>query len=159
VLRAVPSGFALVRSILRRASEVGRSVIDLRRADKSPTDPVKHAPEDALLDLARQLEPDGGMPGQDDFERMVRSLVAILAFLIEGHTITAGAFRAHVQRLMHFLETSRFPSLSTQKRDTLDATLAWIKEGKKPTRSLPELLSWKVGKAWEQTRRLVAGGV
>jgi hypothetical protein len=159
MLRAVRSGFAPVRSRLGWASEVGRLANDLRRAAKSPTDPVKLPLEDALLELARRPEPDGGMPGQDDFERMARSLVASLAFLIKGHTSTAGAFRAHVQRLMHLLEISKFPSLSTQKRDALDATFAWIKEIKKPTRSLPELLSWKVEEDWEQARRILAGGV
>jgi hypothetical protein len=99
------------------------------------------APEDALLDLAQQIEPDGGMPGENEFERMVHSLVAILAFFVEGHTRASGAFRAHVQRLMHFLENSKFSSLSTQNRVALGAVLEWIRKGNKPTQSLSEILS------------------
>jgi len=114
------------------------------------------APEDALLDLAQQIEPDGGMPGENEFERMVHSLVAILAFVVEGHTRATGAFRAHVQRLMHFLEDSKFSSLSTQNRDALGAVLEWIRKGNKPTQSLSEILSWKVDEAWEQMTKFAA---
>jgi Ca-activated chloride channel family protein len=113
------------------------------------------APEDMLLDLARQLEPDGGMAGKNDFERVVRSLVAVLAFLIEGHTTAAGAFRTHVQRLMHFLETSAFPSLDTQQRRTLDDTLAWIKKGIAPPWKLGDLLACEEKEAWGRITRLV----
>jgi hypothetical protein len=116
------------------------------------------APEDALLDLARQLESDGGMPGKGDFERMVRSLVAVLAFLIEGHTSSTGAFRAHVQRLMHFLETSKFPASSAQHREGLSAALAWIEQGNKPNWPLSELLAWNVDEAWKRIMQIVAGG-
>jgi len=86
------------------------------RIERERIESVRHrqdvaAPEDLLLDLARKLEPDGGMPGRDDFERFVRSIVAVLAFMIEGHTATVGAFRTHVQRLMRFLDTSAVPAL------------------------------------------------
>jgi Mg-chelatase subunit ChlD len=112
------------------------------------------APEDMLMDLAGQLEPDGGMPGKSEFERVVRSLVAVLAFLIEGHTTTAGAFRTHVQRLMRFLETSAFPSLNTQQRRTLNEVLGWIKKGLTPPWKLGDLLAWKEKEAWERITKL-----
>jgi Ca-activated chloride channel family protein len=114
------------------------------------------APEDILLDLAAQLEPDGGMAGKNDFERLVRSLVAVLAFLIEGHTTAAGAFRSHVPRLMHFLETFAFPSLNTPQRRTLNEALAWIKKGVAPPWKLAELLACPEKEAWDRITRLVA---
>jgi Ca-activated chloride channel family protein len=112
-------------------------------------------PEDMLLDLAQQLEPDGGMPGKNDFERVVRSLVAVLAFLIEGHTATDGAFRTHVQRLMHFLETSAFHSLDTQQRRTLNDALGWIKKGTAPPWKLGDLLAWEETEALDRLMKLV----
>ena len=108
-----------------------------------------------LLDLARQIEPDGGMPGMNDFERVVRSLVAVLAFLIEGQTTMAGAFRNHVQRLMHFLETSPFPSLSTQQRRPLNNALGWIKKGNAPPWKLEDLLACEEREAWDRVTKLV----
>jgi len=146
------------QSALTRASRVVLSAMRPKPAAVSPPREEKRAPEDALLDLARQLESDGGMPGKGDFERMVRSVVAVLAFLIEGHTSSTGAFRAHVQRLMRYLETSKFPALGAQHRDGLSATLAWIKQGKKPNWQLSELLAWKVDEAWKRTMQIVAGG-
>jgi hypothetical protein len=113
------------------------------------------APEDMLLDLAGELEPDGGMAGKSDFERVLRSLVAVLAFLIEGHTTTAGAFRTHVQRLMHFLETSAFPSLNTEQRQTLKGALEWIRKGVAPPWQLGELLACEEKEAWDRITRLV----
>jgi len=97
------------------------------------------------------------MPGKNDFERMVRSLVAVLAFLIEGHTSSSGAFRAHVQRLMRYLETAKFPALRTQDRDGLSAALAWIKQGKKPNWGLTELLGWKADEAWTRIAQICSG--
>jgi Ca-activated chloride channel family protein len=111
--------------------------------------------EDLLLDLARKLEPDGGMPGKNDFERVVRSLVAVLAFMIEGHTASAGAFRAHVERLLRFLETSAFPDLSARDRKIYTKALTWIKKNPKPAWKLSELLAWKESEAWKRIRQAV----
>jgi Ca-activated chloride channel family protein len=145
-------------SLVARASEAVRSATSLQRTVAPPASRGKLTPEDALLDLARQLEPDGGMPGKNDFERVVHSLVAVLAFLIEGHTTTAGAFRVHVQRLMQFLESSTFPSLAARDRQALNDALARIRKGTKLPFPLCELLSWKVEEAWERTTRALGGG-
>jgi Ca-activated chloride channel family protein len=123
------------------------------KAEKVP--PSAPEPEDLLMDLAQQLEPDGGMPGKNDSERVVRSLAAVLALLIEGHTPTAGAFRNHAQRLMRFLETSAFPSLITRERRTLNDALAWIKKGVAPPWKPEELLAWKETEAWKRIAKLV----
>ena len=111
-----------------------------------------------LLDLARQLEPDGGMPGKNDSERAERSLIAVLAFLIEGHTATAGAFRTHVQRLLHFLEASELPGLSDLQRRVLGSALARIKRGDAPPKwEVGELLACKDRKAWAKIAEFTTG--
>ena len=58
----------------------------------------------ALVALASALEPDGGMPGNTDEERVLATILALLQFLAEGHSASGGAFRAHVKRLVKFLE-------------------------------------------------------
>ncbi len=59
---------------------------------------------DPLMDLASELEPDGGMPGDSDSVRAARSVAAVLALVAAGHTLTGGAFRSHVARLVKFLK-------------------------------------------------------
>jgi hypothetical protein len=44
------------------------------------------------------------MPGRDEEERVQAAILALLAFLAEGHTERSGTFRSHVRRLMGFLE-------------------------------------------------------
>jgi hypothetical protein len=58
----------------------------------------------ALMALASTLEPDGGMPGKTDEERLLATVLALLQFLDAGHSVSGGAFRAHVKRLVEFLE-------------------------------------------------------
>jgi hypothetical protein len=58
-----------------------------------------------LVDLATMLEPDGGMPGDSPSMRAGRTIAAVLAFVAAGHTLTAGAFRLHVARLVGFLKS------------------------------------------------------
>jgi len=61
--------------------------------------------ENPLVDLAAMLEPDGGMPGDGPDTRARRTIAALLAFVAEGHTLTTGAFRVHVARLVRFLKS------------------------------------------------------
>jgi hypothetical protein len=58
-----------------------------------------------LVDLAAMLEPDGGMPGENSEVRTARTMAAVLAFVAAGHTLTAGAFRLHVTRLVGFIKS------------------------------------------------------
>lgn len=67
------------------------------------------SPEDVLLELARRLEPDGGMPGADAEARVLASVPALLVFLQAGHTDRTGAFRLQVRRLVEFLEQATLP--------------------------------------------------
>ncbi len=64
--------------------------------------------DDGLLRLASCLEPDGGLSGKSDEERAQATVLALLRFLAEGHSAKAGAFRAHVKRMIKFLERSGF---------------------------------------------------
>ncbi len=59
-----------------------------------------------LVPLASKIEPDGGMPGKTDEERVLATVTALLAFLAAGNSETSGTFRAHVKRLIEFLEKS-----------------------------------------------------
>ena len=73
---------------------------------KSPTpasDTELESSDDVLINLASQLEPDGGMPGQNGAERAARSAAVLLALVAAGHTLTTGAFRSHVARLVQYL--------------------------------------------------------
>jgi hypothetical protein len=62
--------------------------------------------QSALVELAARIEPDGGMPGKTEEERVLRSILAVLQFLAGGHSPRSGAFRKHVERLVKFLEAA-----------------------------------------------------
>jgi hypothetical protein len=68
---------------------------------------AKESPDDKLLNLAAEIEPDGGMPGATISERILRSIAAMLAFVASGHTLTSGAFRTHLNRLASFLKSAQ----------------------------------------------------
>jgi Ca-activated chloride channel family protein len=63
--------------------------------------------DDILMDLACRLQPDGGLPGKDDQERLLHSLVLLAVLLSAGHTPRQGALRTHVARLVAYLESLR----------------------------------------------------
>jgi Ca-activated chloride channel family protein len=67
--------------------------------------PESLVPAHVLFDLAARMESDGGMPGSDVESRALASLLALLAFLSEGHTPSKGAFRLHVAKLLSFLKS------------------------------------------------------
>jgi Ca-activated chloride channel family protein len=92
-------GKSRLRSMFSRSksAEMFDSIVASSPAPK-PADPV-----DRLLDLAAQIEPDGGMPGRSFDERISSTLAALRDFLREGHTSKSGAFRSHVKRLAEFL--------------------------------------------------------
>ena len=71
---------------------------------------------DDLMNLAAQLQPDGGMPGKDVSDRVAKTIAALREFLAHGHSIHSGAFRGHVQRLVEYLESVRGLSAQEQER-------------------------------------------
>jgi hypothetical protein len=101
------------------------------KAAASPAPPVPSVPfsttEDSLLDLAAQLDSDGGMPGRDSEERAGNTIAALCAFLAHGHTPRSGAFRSHVSRMVGFL--AGLAGLSQQRRQLVDIVLAHASRG------------------------------
>ena len=97
------------------------------RRDAVP--PVKTA-EDILLDLASGMEPDGGMPGNNRESRVSATIVALLAFLSQGHTPTCGAFRSHVARLESFLQS--LTGLSSHLQQVVSAVTELARKGTAP---------------------------
>jgi len=82
------------------------------------------------VDLAAMLEPDGGMPGKSPEVRVSRTSAAIFAFVAQGHTLTAGAFRVHVARLVAFLKSV---NVATDKEKRLiEEALDAARTGKAP---------------------------
>jgi hypothetical protein len=97
------------------------------RRDAVP--PVKTA-EDILLDLASGMEPDGGMPGNNRESRVSATIVALLAFLSQGHTPARGAFRSHVARLESFLQS--LTGLSSHLQQVVSAVIQLARKGTAP---------------------------
>jgi len=89
---------------------------------------------DTLLESAIHLEPDGGASGQNAEERALNTVRALLQFLSQAHTPSEGAFRAHVERMVRFLET-----LDVRK-ELLSRVIAFARAGKKP--HLAPVNSW-----------------
>lgn len=72
-----------------------------------------------LLGLASSLEPDGGMPGKDEEERVLATILALLQFLAAGYGAKSGVFRVHVGKMIGFLRSA------LQRAET---DLAWGKD-------------------------------
>jgi hypothetical protein len=47
------------------------------------------------------------MPGKSEEERVLATILALLQFLAGGHSADGGPFRAHVKRMIEFLEKSK----------------------------------------------------
>lgn len=105
-VKALPSeGHA----IYRKGFSLGRFIQDKFRAkaELHVEDDSKITGDDsqaALMALASSLEPDGGMPGKTEEERLLATILALLQFLAGGHSASGGAFRSHVKRVVAFLE-------------------------------------------------------
>ena len=100
--------------------------MDVKRSeDKTET------AEDVLIEIASQLEPDGGMPGQDEKQRVTRSIAALYAFISHGHTPGTGAFRSHVARLLEFLKNS--DNLHATEKRIVERVFAAASTGHAPT--------------------------
>jgi hypothetical protein len=86
--------------------------------------------EDVLLDLASRMESDGGMPGKDRESRAIATVIAVLAFLSQGHSPAGGAFRSHVSRLVSFLKS--LTSLSSRQQRVVGAVIELARRGSAP---------------------------
>lgn len=86
--------------------------------------------EETLLDLASHMDPDGGMPGENAELRASATVIALLAFLSQGHTPTRGAFRSHVARLVSFLKS--LTGLSIHQQQVVEAVIEMARKGTTP---------------------------
>ena len=118
------------KSLFRFAKlgEAGDLEVDARQ----PHYRVGESAEDPLLDLAAQLEPDGGMPGKDLSSRVARSIATLLAFVDAGHTMSSGALRSHVTRLIKFL--SSLTGLPAAEKILSEKAVAMANSGRAPHR-------------------------
>jgi Ca-activated chloride channel homolog len=96
----------------------------------APSSEAAGTAESILLDLAASMDSDGGMPGPDGEARAGAAVAALLAFLSHGHTLSRGAFRSHVARLVAFLTLSA--GLSNRRQETVAAVVAWARKGAAP---------------------------
>ena len=117
------------RAVYRKGFSLRRLMPGKVRMEQEAMKPVKihdavsvvDDSQAALMILASSLEPDGGMPGKSEEERLEATILALIQFLAAGHSVSGGAFRAHVKRLVEFLE-------------------AWLKRsGERPGKSAGEL--------------------
>jgi hypothetical protein len=123
--RAAPGGKpAFSRSSVRlsRRTDAVKVPADKARAAKSA--------EDILLDLASRMDSDGGMPGKNRESRAIATVIAVLAFLSQGHSPTGGAFRSHVVRLVSFLRS--LTGLSSRRQEVVAAVIELARKGTAP---------------------------
>lgn len=140
------SYFALPASRLRSAQKVPYQQPAARQACARPRLPV-----DELLELAVAIEPDGGMPGSTEEDRVLATLLALLRFLGQGHSTASGSFRPHVEQLVKFLQ-AHVSSLSRDRGAVVEAVIEMAEAGQ----SLPGEWGTVAGSAatkWRQIRR------
>jgi Ca-activated chloride channel homolog len=89
-------------------------------------------PDDLLIVLAGMLEPDGGMPGKNEVQRIVNSVAALAFFVAQGNTKNSGPFRVHVDKLLRFLTAERLQKLDTSCANLVAGVLQAIDQGRTP---------------------------
>jgi len=109
--------------------------------------------EDILLELASRMDSDGGMPGKNPEWRAGASMVALLAFVSQGHTRTRGAFRSHVARIESFLES--LAGLSKHQQEVVGAVLELARKGTAPSGDWMTLARAS-GDHWKEVERSLA---
>ena len=123
----------------KQAQQARKTIEEFKTNPKGPyfqirwfsdkTRPAQTA-EDILLDLASRMDSDGGMPGENRESRASATVIALLAFLSQGHTPTRGAFRSHVGRLVSFLKS--LTSLPSHEQQIVDAVIELAYKGTAP---------------------------
>jgi Ca-activated chloride channel family protein len=125
-----------------------KSAAEVSAATARPTETA----EDILLDLASRMDSDGGMPGKDRESRASAAVIALLAFLSQGHTRTSGAFRSHVARLVSFLES--LTGLSSHQQQIVAAVIELARKGTAPAGEWITLARTP-GNHWDKVERSV----
>lgn len=142
-LESAPAG-GLFRSLLlkRKAARVASAVT---------ARPVE-TPEEILLDLASRMDSDGGISGENRESRASASVIALLAFLSQGHTPTHGAFRSHVARLVSFLQS--LTGLPSHQLQVVEAVIDLAHKGRAPAGEWITLAHTS-GMHWKEVERIV----
>jgi len=123
-------------------------------AAEAPADAARPAEtaEDILLDLASHMDSDGGMPGKNRESRAIATVLALLAFLSQGHSPTGGAFRSHVVRLVSFLRP--LTGLSRHQQEVVAAVIELARNGTAPAGEWVTLAR-SPGNHWREVERSV----
>jgi len=82
-----------------------------------------------LLDRAGELEADGGLPGANDEERLWRTALFLAGLLEEGQACERGLLRAHVSRVVAFLEDPAHAPADAVARRVIETLVRHAKEG------------------------------
>jgi hypothetical protein len=127
-----------------------------KAADHRDAVPPVETAEDILLALASGMESDGGMPGENRESRVSATIVALLAFLSQGHSHTRGAFRSHVTRLESFLQS--LTGLSSHLQQVVAAVIELARKGTAPAGDWITLAGTSGNHLKEVERRLNALG-
>ncbi len=150
------SYFPAARTGMPRALQLGRAgkaapaaAVAYRMARRASAPGEKSA---ELVELAAEIEPDGGMPGSTDHERILATLLALLRLLEEGHSLTSGAFRVHVQRLVAFLE-ARIPTLGEERKKIAAAVVEMAKAGESVPGEWTATQAANAAAQWRQIQR------
>ncbi len=83
--------------------------------------------DSTLFELAARIMPDGGMPGQYEEERILHTVLTLLAFMDQPMDIV-DAFKLHIDRLIGFLESTK-DTLSLEKREAIEGVIGEAKQG------------------------------
>ena len=118
-------------SLLRKARRTQVSYASAAEAVLPPQarERVEASTDEVLLELAGRLEPDGGLPGRDDEERVAASLLLLLLCAAEGHSPDRGPFRQHVRRLLDFLKGFDTSQLDERQHDMIGRAVALLEAG------------------------------
>lgn len=102
-----------------------RKISPMMACPSSPTEEDRNL----LIEVSMRLEADGGLSGNDLEERILSSLIALMLFCQEGHTLHQGMFRHHVVRLATFVEKQGLDTLREGRRKLAEAALRAVEQG------------------------------
>tara|TARA_B100001971_G_C17978243_1_gene425948 strand:- start:226 stop:657 length:432 start_codon:yes stop_codon:yes gene_type:complete len=83
----------------------------------------------SLFSLAALIQPDGGMPGSDEEQRISTSILALLAFVSEASRSDTHAFDPHIKRLYKFIESHLDNVKLTKRKRVIQNILEKVDKG------------------------------
>jgi Ca-activated chloride channel family protein len=82
-----------------------------------------------VVGYAAKLLPDGGLPGVDLDDRVVRSCQLLLVFTYLGHSSTTGAFRVHAKNMAEFIHQNLAKLSLPRYREVAEKCLKNVQQG------------------------------